>query len=92
MDTLRARQVLQSWSSAPIVELAEALDVLAPPSWIQDNPGLTADPRDSVDERTLFGVHQRWDCNLMPYREFHFRGRYIYLFECSVLPLLQISQ
>ncbi len=80
MNTRSAEGIFSHWFRASDDELIEALDLTVSPSWLENYPDLMIHPRDTINEKTL-GVHQSWDCNLMPYRELMFRGQRIFLFE-----------
>lgn len=91
MTKQEARTTIEEWFTAPKDVLEQALEVLIAlqgDQWIAKHPELYVHPRETIDERTL-GVHQSWDCNLMPYREVRCRGRILYVFEFHINDLLQ---
>lgn len=84
-----AKNTLRDWWRQPDALICEAFDALVPDRehWFRLHPELLENPRDSVDESTL-GVHQRWDCNLMPFQQIEYHGQTIYVFEHHVQDLI----
>lgn len=89
-----ARKVMDSWLMAERNQLEQAVSVflaeIGEVIWLDPQWSVFVDPRNSYAQETLWGVHQRSDCNLMPYREVRHRdGRSMYLFEFHIKNLLQ---
>ena len=56
--------------------------------WLLKHPEVFVHPRDTVKESTL-GVHQTWDCNLMPFREVQFERYTLYIFQNHIDDLIK---
>lgn len=87
MTQADAKKVLQSWLTANQDALEAALEALISKEWLNKHPELFIHPRQTIDERTL-GLHQSWDCNLMPYREITCGNRTVYVFDFHINELL----
>ena len=90
MTKFEAQKILERWLTAPQDALEKAVDLLVDlkgQDWL-NNAEFLIHPRDTIDERSL-GVHQRWNCNLMPYRQVRYGHFVLYLFEHHIEDLLQ---
>ena len=93
MEAATAREVLRTFFTQSTDCIKEALDALMSVErrnrWLGSHKDLSEDPNDGVDPDS-FGVHQRTDVNVMPYRKIEgYHGRTIYVFQHHLDELLR---
>lgn len=89
MTRQEAQAVLKNWWHQSDVIICQALDAFVKnrDEWLDRHPELLVHPRDLVDERSL-GIHQRWDCNVMPFQRIEYHGKKLYVFDFHVEELI----